>query len=80
MKTQVAKWGNSLAIRIPKPVVSVAKLKAGDDLDLEVEGPGMVRLHKPEKKVTLKHLVDGIHAENVHNEVDWSEPRGNEVW
>ena len=80
MKTQIAKWGNSLAIRIPKPVASAAKLKAGDDLDLEVEGPGAMKLQKPEKRVTLRELVDGIKAENVHGESDWAEPRGNEVW
>ena len=80
MKTQVSRWGNSLAIRIPKPVVTAAKLKAGDDLELDVEGPGSVKLQKPEKKVTLKDLVGGINPENLHGEVDWSEPRGNEVW
>lgn len=80
MKTQVSKWGNSLAIRIPKPIALAAKLKAGDDLDLDVEGPGAVKLQKPEKKLTLKELVDGIKAENVHGETDWSEPGGNEIW
>ena len=80
MKTQISKWGNSLAIRIPKPIASAAKLKAGDDLDLDVEGPGIVKLQKPEKKVTLRDLVDGINAGNIHAETDWSEPRGNEVW
>ena len=79
MKTQIAKWGNSLAIRIPKPVASAAKLKAGDDLDLEVEGPGAIKLQKPDKRVTLKELVEGINAENVHGESDWGEPRGNEL-
>jgi antitoxin MazE len=80
MKTQVSKWGNSLAIRIPKPIALAAKLKAGDELDLDVEGPGAVKLQKPEKKLTLKELVDGIKAENVHGATDWSEPGGNEIW
>lgn len=80
MKTQVSKWGNSLAVRIPKPVASAAKLKAGDDLELDVEGPGTVKLQKPEKKITLKELVDGIKEENIHGETDWTEPQGKEVW
>jgi antitoxin MazE len=80
MKTQVSKWGNSLAIRIPKPIASAAKLKAGDDLDLDVEGPGTVKLQKPEKKLTLKDLVDRISSENIHGETDWAEPQGNEAW
>jgi antitoxin MazE len=79
MKTQVAKWGNSLAIRIPKSVASGAKLKEGDDLDLDVEGPGAVKLRRSAKKFTLKDLVDSISADHVHDETDWAEPRGNET-
>ncbi|HXJ46128.1 MAG TPA: AbrB/MazE/SpoVT family DNA-binding domain-containing protein [Candidatus Dormibacteraeota bacterium] len=80
MKTQLSRWGNSLAVRIPKHVASAAKWKAGDTIELEVEDSGAVKLQKPEKKLTLKELVDGINLENVHAEVDWDEPRGNEVW
>ncbi len=80
MKTQLSRWGNSLAVRIPKHVANAAKLKAGDAVDLEVEGPGAVKLQKPEKKPTLKELIDGITPENVHGETSWEEPRGNEVW
>lgn len=35
---QVAKWGNSLAVRIPVAVVEVLKLKEGDDIEIHVEG------------------------------------------
>jgi len=40
VKTQVAKWGNSMAVRIPKNVAEVAKLRPGDNLELSVEGSG----------------------------------------
>lgn len=35
---QVAKWGNSLAVRLPKPVVEALKLKAGDEIEIVVAG------------------------------------------
>ena len=35
---QIAKWGNSLAIRLPKAVVEALKLKAGDDVEIVVSG------------------------------------------
>ena len=35
---------------------------------------------KPEKKLTLKDLVDRISSENIHGETDWAEPQGNEAW
>jgi antitoxin MazE len=80
MKTELCRWGNSLAVRIPKHVANAAKLKAGDAIELEVEGPGAVKLQKPEKKLTLEELVDGINPENAPGAVDWDEPRGNEAW
>jgi antitoxin MazE len=35
---QVAKWGNSLAIRLPRAVVEALKLKAGDEIEITVSG------------------------------------------
>lgn len=35
---QIAKWGNSLAIRLPKAVVDALKLKEGDDIEITVAG------------------------------------------
>lgn len=35
---QVAKWGNSLAVRLPVAVVEVLRLKEGDDIEIHVEG------------------------------------------
>lgn len=80
MKTQLARWGNSLAVRIPKPVAAAAKLSAGDNLELDVEGPGRVTVRKPKRKPTLEELVARITPENRHSETDWSEPLGKELW
>ena len=38
MRVQIAKWGNSSAIRLPKPVVEELALKPGQEIDLTVEG------------------------------------------
>ena len=35
---QVAKWGNSLAIRLPRSVVDALRLKEGDDIEIHVAG------------------------------------------
>ena len=80
MKTQLSKWGNSLALRIPKPVAEAAMLRDGDTLDLDVEGPGAVRMRKPASKATLEELVSRITDENRHGEAEWGEAIGNEVW
>lgn len=80
MKTQLARWGNSLAVRIPKPIATAAKLKTGDNLELDVDGPGRVRIRKPKGKPTLEELVSRITPENRHSETDWGEPLGKELW
>jgi len=79
-KTRLATWGNSMAIRIPKPVADAAKLHPGDLLELAVEGAGNVRIRKPRHKPTLEELVRGIRAENLHSETDWGAPVGKELW
>jgi antitoxin MazE len=80
MKTLMSKWGNSLAVRIPKPVAEAAELRDGDALDLDVEGPGAVRIRKHRQKPTLEDLVARITDQNRHDETDWGEPVGKEVW
>lgn len=42
---QVAKWGNSLAVRLPADLVRELGLKAGDQIDL-VRGDGQVRVRR----------------------------------
>ncbi len=49
MKTQMVKWGNSLAVRIPKHVVERARLKEGDSLEIEAPAEGQVELRRPTK-------------------------------
>ena len=44
MKVQIAKWGHSLAIRIPGECVRQARIKAGDDLEIEVTASGDLHL------------------------------------
>jgi antitoxin MazE len=80
MKTQIARWGNSLAVRIPKAAAEAAKFRDGDSLDVNVEGSGAVIIRKAKKKPTLKDLVRGITAENRHGETNWGERVGNEEW
>ncbi len=80
MKAQLKKWGNSLAVRIPKTVAQAAKLRNGDRLELTVAGHGAVEIRAARQKPTLAQLVRAISAENCHAETDWGKPRGAELW
>lgn len=51
---QVAKWGNSLAVRLPKTVVEALGLREGDDISIEVVGS---RTFAVGKSPTAQELV-----------------------
>lgn len=79
MKTQIVKWGNSLAVRIPKPVVEDAKLKEGDSLEIEAPAEGRVELRRPTRIPTLAQLVSQITEENRYAETSTAAEVGKEV-
>ena len=43
---QVAKWGNSLAVRLPAAVVEALELKEGDDIDIQIAGARVFQIEK----------------------------------
>lgn len=43
---QVAKWGNSLAVRLPAAVVEALDLKPGDNVDIHVQGERAFAIEK----------------------------------
>jgi antitoxin MazE len=80
MKTQLARWGNSMAVRIPKAVAEAARLRLGDQLEMAVEDSGTLRIRKKKGKQKLSDLVRAITPENLHAESDWGAPAGKELW
>jgi len=78
MKTQMVKWGNSLAVRIPKHVVAEAKLREGDSLEIEA-AEGRVELRRATKVPTLTQLISKITPENRYAEVSVGAEVGKEV-
>jgi antitoxin MazE len=77
-KAQVAKWGNSLAIRIPKDVAEQARLREGDSIVIEAL-KGRVELRRTERIPTLEELVAQITPENRYEETDWGPDVGKEI-
>lgn len=80
MKTQLAKWGNSLAVRIPKQVADSARLRKGDLLDLSLSRRRVIRIRAARSRPSLAKLVRRITARNRHTEIAWGKPVGNELW
>lgn len=77
--TQIAKWGNSLGLRLPKSIAREANVGEGDAVDVSVDdGAIVVRPSRP--RYTLADLVGGITPRNRHDEADWAHPIGHETW
>lgn len=76
------KWGNSLAVRLPKEVVDGFHLADGTNIVLHMDPiRGLIALIPSKKNVpTLEKLVAGITKKNIHPETDWGKPRGTEFW
>ena len=80
MQTKVQKWGNSLALRIPKAFASDAQLENNSLVDISLtEGQIVI---KPLKKSvwTIDELLSAIDESNIHREVDTGKAKGNEIW
>jgi len=79
MTTQIAKWGNSLGLRLSKAVAEEAALGEGDRVDVSVRN-GTILIRPSRRTYSLDELVSGITAKNRHDESDWSAPTGREAW
>lgn len=79
MQARVQKWGNSLAVRIPKPVAEEAHLQAGDVLEIAVGVNGTVQLNRVRETPTLAQMVARITPENRYAEVSFGPEVGLEI-
>ena len=80
MRVQVRKWGNSLALRIPKPFAEDAEVQEGTIVDLSVSEGKLVVTPVRKKKAALKQLLAKVHEGNLHSEVDFGPAVGREAW
>ena len=78
--THVSKWGNSLAVRIPRALAREARLVEGDRLTLDLAADGSIMLRSTGQNYDLRQLVSQITARNRHSETDWGKPVGQEAW
>jgi antitoxin MazE len=80
MQTQIRKWGNSLALRIPKSLAGQSGLKQGSEVEVTIEDGRLIVKPISSWQVELQELVDRIDPDSLHGEIDFGPPVGNEVW
>ena len=79
MVTSIQRWGNSLAVRIPKPFAAQAGLAEDTDVEIVVEG-GRIVISPAKREWKLEKLLARISPSNRHREIRWGQPKGRESW
>lgn len=81
METKVQRWGNSLALRIPKAFAAQLALDSDSIIDLRIEGRTLVveRVVPLPVVPTLEELLDRVTPENTHPPTDWGPDVGAEI-
>jgi antitoxin MazE len=80
MKTRVQRWGNSLAVRIPKAFADEIAVDCDAEVDMSVRDGVLTVAPVRVRKYTLDELVAGITEENRHDEVATGPSVGVEQW
>jgi len=80
MRTQVQKWGNSLALRIPKAFAAELGLGADAEVELTLEEGRLVLHPHVSREQRLTALLDRVTRDNLHAEVDFGPSAGGESW
>ena len=80
METTVQKWGNSLAVRIPRSVVKDIRLHQGLVVDVRLVAGKIVVKPRRQQHPTLLQLLRGVTKHNRHAELEWGGSVGQEMW
>ncbi len=80
MLTKVQKWGNSIALRIPKAFADEMQMTVETAVEMSIEDGKLVITPVGLPAYALEDLLAGITADNLHEEVDWGAPVGKETW
>jgi antitoxin MazE len=79
MKVQIQKWGNSLALRIPKSFAVESKIQQGSTVEVSLESGKIIVFPVIEPEFSLDELLAQVTPENLHGEIDAGEPVGKEA-
>ena len=80
MRSKIQMWGNSLALRIPKPFAVEAGLGRNTPVEISLKQGRLVISKAIRDEYSLTELLNEVTSENIHREVDFGASVGNEVW
>jgi antitoxin MazE len=79
MKATIQKWGNSLALRLPKALAEEAKIREGSKVELVGTPDGVLVKARRKPRYRLSDLLAEVTPQNVHPQTEWGASVGREV-
>jgi antitoxin MazE len=79
MKIQIQKWGNSLALRIPKSFAVESKIEQGSTVEVSLESGKIIVFPVEEPEFLLDDMLAKVTPENLHGEIDTGTSVGKEA-
>lgn len=79
MRTAVGKWGNSLALRLPRELTAEMNLREGSPVELTIQNDAIV-ITPTRPRYKLSELLANLKTTQQHVETDWGEEKGKEAW
>lgn len=79
MQVTVKKWGNSASVRIPAGIMQAARLHLDDLVDVREQDGRIVIVPIRNDEYDLAQLLAAITPENLHGELDFGAPVGQEL-
>jgi antitoxin MazE len=80
MRVSIQKWGNSLALRIPRSMATESNINKGSYVDLRSVDGKLVIDPVKETEYKLEDLLKKVSEKNIHFEIDTGNPVGKELW
>ncbi|MHC1763567.1 MAG: AbrB/MazE/SpoVT family DNA-binding domain-containing protein [Verrucomicrobiia bacterium] len=79
MKATIQKWGNSLALRLPKSLADETQIREGSKVELVRTPDGVLIKARRRPRYRLSDLLADVTPENLHAETGWGPSVGREV-
>ena len=80
MKVRIRKWGNSLALRIPKTFAADLGVAQDSSVELSVEDGCLLIRPSVAPRYELEALLASVNLGNLHTEIDFGPAKGKELW
>ena len=78
--TQIKKWGNSLAVRLPQSLLAQLDLKENGEVEIGIDEGRLIISPVRKPKYTLDELLTKVTPDSLHEEIEFGAPRGKEVF